>query len=185
VSFQEEESLFIERIAKGDQEAFLLLNKKMGGRVFGFCCRLLNDRQRAEDLTQETWMKVIEKSSTYSPHGSAVSWIFTIARNLCLNELRDFNKEILQDSDLTERELNENNDSVEETLSRHQDHVRLKKAIDQLPEKQRIVLTIHLVEELSDSEIAKQLNLSVGAVKALLFRARETLRSSLDPGGKP
>ena len=183
----QDESELLQKVATGDHKAFQILVQRMGGKVFGFCCRLMAERERGEEMTQETWMRVIEKSPTYSPNGSASSWILTIARNLCLNELRDFSKEVLeiesQESNLDKSPAD--SESAEELLVKFQNQSLLRRAIDELPEQQRVVLTIHLVEEISDAEIAQQLNLSISAVKSLLFRARENLSKKILRVDKP
>lgn len=176
----EQDQQILNKIAKGDSKSFESLLLKYQDLVYGYCMKMLKDKQKAEDCTQETWMKVIRNANQYKPTGSVKSWIMSISRNLVIDEFRSQKKW----TDLDDAEWNSIEDTqedIESLFQSNQKNDQFKQAFSELPENQRVVLTMVLVEELSQSEVAVKLNTSVGAVKASLFRARETLKKKVRP----
>ena len=174
----ENDQQILNKVANGDSKSFESLLLKYQDLVFGYCMKMLKDKQKAEDCTQETWMKVIRNANQYKPTGSVKSWIMSISRNLIIDEFRSQKKW----TDLDDAEWNSIEDTQEdiETLfEANQKNEQFKQAFSELPENQKVVLTMVLVEELSQSEVAVKLSTSVGAVKASLFRARETLKKKV------
>lgn len=167
------------RIAKGDSKSFSALFEKYQNLVYGYSMKMLKDKQKAEDVTQEAWMRVARNADKYQPTGSVKSWIMSIARNLVIDEFRAAKKWI----DIPDEQWSAIEDpqgSLESFFYSQQQHDRFKEAFDELPENQKVILTMVLVEELSQSDVAVKLNTSVGAVKASLFRARENLKKKVE-----
>jgi RNA polymerase sigma-70 factor (ECF subfamily) len=176
----DQELLF--KIAAGDRRAFLLLFEKHKGLVYGICRRYMGADMSAQDMAQEAWMRIVQSAGSYKPTGSAKSWILTIARNLCLNELKrskweqaiepsEFNNKVFDDLDL------------EKDLIKNQDLSLLKAAMDELPAQQRAVLLMALSDnEISQSEMAEACGLSVNNFKVILFRAKKSLEEMLKEG---
>lgn len=175
-----QEDIWIQHLAKGDQSAFNCLFSHYGDLVFGYCLKLLQNRDRAEDASQEVWVKVLKSAHRYEGRGRLRAWLLQITRNTCFNFFRDQKKnraEDLSDVDVDVEDFTQ--DSVLNTLTEAQNIVQLKQHIQDLPDNQRMALMIWMTEELSYEEIAAQLQLSVSAVKSLLFRARQTLKEKL------
>jgi RNA polymerase sigma-70 factor (ECF subfamily) len=172
------------QIAKGDSGAFRRLFEKHGGHVVGYATRYLQSRDRAEDVAQEVWIKVVRLAPSYAGKGHFVAWVYTMIRNHCLNELRS-QKRFVSLSPLSQEESQESlalelpaPDDLENELLKKENWANLKAKIDNLPEVQRVALLLYVVEDLSYEEIAQELNATVSSVKSLLFRARRQLEDS-------
>lgn len=175
----EEDYKLLQLIAKGDSKSFESLFYKYQDYVYGYSLKVLKNKQLAEDISQEVWMRVIRNSASYKPTSSVKSWIMSIASNLTIDEFRKSKKWI----DLTEEQWSSMEDpqgDLEKLFDNKQLHSKLNEAFLLLPENQRVILAMILMEELSQSEVAVRLSISVGAVKAVLFRARENLRKNLE-----
>lgn len=170
----------IARIAKRDMRAFQTLFLRHGGHLIGYAQRYVLARDRAEDITQEVWMKVIRLASSYQGKGHFVAWLYTLTRNLCLNELRSERRLVVTENigDSEEAMGRENlppQKTLEEEILNKENWGELKTCIDSLPETQRVALLLYAVEDLSYDDIASELSTSVSAVKSLIFRARSQI----------
>lgn len=173
-----EDHELIVRIAKGDKKAFELLLKKYEDLVFGVSMKLVKDRTKAEDMTQDTWMKVIKYSASYSPYGSVKSWILQINRNLIMDYYRE-QKKWKDSEDIETLEISDENADLSEALDTEEKQKSFQKAFADLDEREKIVLTMVIVEEFSYAEIAQKLSLSVGAIKTIVFRAKKILKEKI------
>jgi RNA polymerase sigma-70 factor (ECF subfamily) len=173
----------MKRIARGDQRAFEKLFDRHSGKVFGYARRLIGDETRAEDVSQEVWMKIVKAASSYQPTSQFIAWLFTIVRHTAFNQLRSQKASghsvDIQDVNETEITLDIERKSVEELLMQKADIKIVKETLDELPDMQRTVLTAWMTEELSYEELARDLGLSLSSVKSLLFRAKQNLEKSL------
>lgn len=173
-----EDSDLIERIARGDNKAFAELLLRYKKAVYGLAYHLTRSQMIAEDISQETWIRICRNASAFKTQGSASSWILTITRNLSLTEIRKQKKF----KDITPEEL-ENIPAIHDESSdmsfSTSDFDNLRKALETLPERQRLILTLQIQSECSLQDLAIELDLNVNAVKALLFRARENLKRAL------
>lgn len=169
----------IQLIAKGDSKAFSNLLQRHKKRVYGLCYYLMNDAGLAEDMAQDTWIKIVQNAPRYSPIASVVSWISQIARNQCINELKRRQRwfELAPEE---EAQVIDEKESVEDVMESVQKKAKVDQAMALLPANQKLALMIYLSENKSHSEIAQEMGSSVGAVKVLLFRARETLKKCLE-----
>ncbi len=172
------------QIALGDRRAFQTLFLRHGGHLLGYAHRFVLSRDRAEDMTQEAWMKVIRLASSYKGTGHFVAWIYTLTRNLCLNELRSENRLVVQETPTPEDEIRGREQlpsaqSLEDELLQKESLQELKSCLDSLPETQRVALLLYAVEGLSYDDIAREMNSSLSAVKSLIFRARSEIQKQL------
>lgn len=168
----------IKKIAKGDKKAFAILLEKYEDLVFGVSMKMIKDRIKAEDMTQETWMKVIKFSANYSPVGSVKSWILQINRNLIIDHFRE-QKKWADSEDIESIEVSDESLDASELIDSEEKRSRFQKAFSGLDEREKMVLTMVIVEEFSYSEIAQKLNVSVGAIKTIMFRAKQNLKDIL------
>ncbi len=173
------------RVRTGDSSSFALLLEKHRGPVIHFVYRMVLNQAIAEELAQEVFLRVYRSRESYEPTAKFTTWLFRIATHLALNWIRDGKNERGQeslDSEIQEgigRQVADRGRTVEQVLVYR---VRLKEvrdAIDLLPAKQRAAVLMHKYQEMEYSQIAKALGCSESAVKSLLFRAYETLRSRL------
>lgn len=172
---------------KGDKPSFEALMRKYYVRVFNFILRIVQRRDAAEDLTQEVFIKVYHAGSAYRPQAKFQTWVFTIAKNLALNELRRAGKTPVSldahfeyDGDEIPQQFEDKNSlSADEKLVQKETARMVKDAVQSLPESQRIAIILRRYEDFSYAEIAESLSCSVEAVKSLLSRAKETLKKRL------
>ena len=180
-------------VKAGDEQSFALLLQRYRSPLVNFLYRMVRNREQAEDLAQEVFIRVYRARADYVPSAKFTTWLFRIATNLALNSLRDTRHqrmEISLDAPVTadaedgdERTLDvaDKHPDIEQHLVEETRKAMIKHAIDKLPEKQRAAVLLHKYQELDYGEIAKILECSESALKSLLFRAYETLRVELAP----
>jgi RNA polymerase sigma-70 factor, ECF subfamily len=180
-------------VKSGDEASFELLLHRYRTPLVNFLYRMVRNREQAEDLAQEVFIRVYRARAEYVPSAKFTTWLFRIATNLALNSLRDNRYKKLEDSidaparidseDGDDRPLDvpEKHPNIEQHLVEEARVKMIRHAIDKLPEKQRAAVLLHKYEELDYSEIAKILTCSESALKSLLFRAYEALRVELAP----
>jgi len=178
-------------VKAGDEQSFTLLLHRYRTPLVNFLYRMVRNREQAEDLAQEVFLRVYKAREDYVPSAKFTTWLFRIATNLALNSVRDTRyqrMEISLDAPVTvdaeegdEKTLDvaEKNPNIEQHLVEETRKKMIRHAIEKLPEKQRAAVLMHKYEEMEYSQIAKVLNCSESAVKSLLFRAYEVLRARL------
>ena len=169
------DELLMARIGAGDHAAMVQLVARHQRALLNFFLRYTGELARAEDLTQETMLRVLKSASAYRPLAPFGVWLFRIAKNLCLNELDARRTRI--------RRIDEEHGAVgspEEQMDRAEHEARIRQAIRRLPERQRLALVLHRFEGLQMSEIAQVMETNAGAVEALLSRATVALRADLE-----
>lgn len=169
---------------RGNRASFENLMRKYYKRIFNFFLRFLRNREAAEDLSQEVFVRVHQSVHNYEPKASFRTRIYTIAKNLVFNELKKKRRfEVSLDEPIgTEKgEILEDANSVRsiERLALAERALKARAAIDDLPPQQRMAVVFYRFEHLSYEEIAETLGLSVSAVKSLLSRARENFKIRL------
>jgi RNA polymerase sigma-70 factor (ECF subfamily) len=172
------------RIGEGDHVAFRHLVERHQNAVIGTVAKMLGNPSEAEDIAQQVFLRVWRNAKRYRPDAKFTTYLFTITRNLVFNETRRKSRKKEVSSD--EREEHSHH-LIEANPDRQPDaellQAELQQAVDAaiaaLPEAQRMAVVLRRYEQLSYEEIAAVLELSVSAVKSLLFRARTTLRESL------
>ncbi len=177
---------------KGDMSAFELLVRRYQDALVNYIHYTINDYHRAEDLAQETFLRVFKSASRYEPKAPFKSWLYTIATNLSKNEIRNRAR---RNTYFLEDMVDENEDVYHSEFmidTRYQPDILyekkerqqlIKKALKQLPENQRLALTLVTYQELSYEEISEILNCSIGSVKSLIHRARQNIKKLLIKAG--
>ncbi len=166
----------IARIRKHDQEAFSCLLHRHLNAVHGYLFRLTGSRADADDLAQETFLRVWQKAATFKPgRVKLATWLHRIAHNLCIDEFRKQRKRadvVLEDiADTTADQATRHARS--ETLE------HLNKELMALPEAQRCALALCPIQGFSNSQAADILGVSVSALESLLARGRRQLKKKL------
>lgn len=166
----------VTQAAAGDRAAWGALVDRHLGPICGYAWRMLGDRSEAEDIAQETFMRLMAKLPEWEPGGARLgTWLYRVAINLCIDRSR---KRVPE----TVAELPEVPDAHAARAEANFDRARIvQAALDRLPERQKTVLTLIYYQGLSNGEVAELLKLSVEAVESLLSRARRALRASLAP----
>ena len=174
----------------GDPRAFEQLVEKYKQPIVNLMFRMLRDLSEAEDLAQMVFIRVHQSAARYEVSAKFSTWIFTIARHVCFNEIRrrsrhpaESMESSLPESDEPAARQFEDHKTFTppEAFLQHELEVKIQEALDQLPEKQRLAVLLCRQDELSYEEIARVLGLSLSATKSLIHRARETLKLRLKP----
>lgn len=178
------------RFQEGEDRAFDELIEKFKGPIFNYVLRQIGNEAEAEDIAQNVFVQVYKSARKYKPTAKFTTWLFTIARNLCLNEFRRRRRHPLQSLDGMSTE-GEDGDAVPIHLAdpsapspttqslENERQQRIQAAIQALPENQRTALLLCGYEDLPYDEIARVLDTSVSATKSLIHRARLTLKEQL------
>ena len=185
----------MERYRAGDENAFTLLVRRHQQPLVNFIARFINDRDGAEDLAQETFIRIFKASRRYQPGGAHFkTWMYHIASNLCKNELRnrgrrdryrvdnvvDSNDEgDVEQIDLIERAPADASFQPEVALERKELDDAIQTAISELPEQYRVPLILRDLQGLSYDEISETLELRDGTTKSRINRARLMLKDKL------
>src|SRR5213080_5188399 len=171
-------------VADGDTTAFEKLVERHQALVAGTVARMLSSNSDVEDIAQQVFVRVWKSAGRYVPRAKFTTWLLKITRNLVFNEMRRSKRHALvplqTDPGAEEFPLkDEKNPPPDASLLESELQQAIEEAIMQLPESQRMALMLRRYEQLSYEEIAEILDLSVPAVKSVLFRARTELRSRL------
>lgn len=168
----------IDRARRGDVEAFGLLYREYEGRIYGLALRMLLDPTRAEDATQEVFVRAWRKLDSFSGRSAFYTWLYRLAVNVVLNEIRRQGRE--------PRLLDPVDGRLEAAAARDRGAqaapglaLDLERAIAALPRQARLVFWLHDVEGYRHREVAEMLGIAEGTSKAHLHRARLRLREEL------
>jgi RNA polymerase sigma-70 factor (ECF subfamily) len=177
------------QVQRGEEHAFPELFRRLGPRVLQYVRRLLGHDARAEEVTQDVFVQVFRFRQRYRPESKLSTWVFTIATNLCLNELRRPERQLrvdLWEPRKDEPEAREgpplpDPEAVDpEAGAASLELARaLEEAVAALPPKQRAALLLSRLDGMAYRDVADALGTTEGAVKALLFRATHGLRDRL------
>jgi len=177
-------------LKEGSEGAFAELMGRHRGPIVNFLNRLIGDRDRAEDLAQEVFLRVYRHAGTYRVTARFTTWLYTIASNLGKNELRNRARRKNVSMEDAPRELAQDDYHFgtredflpPDRLSDLNDRQRkVRKAIDSLPDHFRMMLVMRDMEGFSYEEIASMLNLPLGTVKSRINRARLEFKRRVEP----
>ncbi|HVJ06883.1 MAG TPA: sigma-70 family RNA polymerase sigma factor [Acidisarcina sp.] len=176
------------RVRDGDDAAYNYLIEKYRQPIIHFMFRMVRNQAVAEELAQETFLRVYRSRQTYRAEARFSTWLYRIATNLGVNHARDTKYERSAQTvylDETDPETGTTPDLADKTPSVEQDLVReermraIRQHVMALPERQRSAVLMHKYQGLDYREIGEVLKLSESATKSLLFRAYQTLRERL------
>ncbi len=175
----------MKRVGAGDEDAFRQLIERHQNAVIGTVSKMLGNTTDSEDIAQQVFLRIWKSAKRYKPSAKFTTYLYTITRNLVFNETRRRSRK----KEVSSEERAENSHAqIEDTPDRRPDsellQAELQLAVDEaiasLPENQRMAVILRRYEQLAYEEIADVLDTSVSSVKSLLFRARTTLRESLE-----
>ncbi len=178
------------RVSRGDRVAFGSLVEKYKQPVMNYIYRTLRDETEAEDLAQNVFLQVYKSRDRYQRTAKFSTWLFTIARNLCLNEIRrrsrhpaDSSKNLIRKMKTQpQRQYEDKKVSLPTENMLHSElAAKIAEAVADLPENQRTAILLCRQDELSYEEIAEILDCSLSATKSLIHRGRVTLKEKLKP----
>lgn len=180
----------IERVQSGDEQGLVVLMQRHREAVFRFCYRFVSNEADAAELTEETFVRVFQNAGRFRPKAKVVTWIFSIAGNLCRDSLRRGKKrrnDISLSSRFQDAENLELVDSIEseehtpeQVASSNEALSAIETAIDELPHKLKFPFVFCVLEEHSYDDCAEVLNTNRKTVEMRIYRARKSLRDSLE-----
>lgn len=172
---------------EGERDAFAQLVDNYKGKLFHLAFRMLGNRQEAEDVVQETFMRMYEHLSRYDSSHKFSTWIYRITTNLCIDRLRRRKAAYSLDADLAEGQgldgyslLPSADHSPEQQLVLTERQHVVKQAMDALPAKYKSAMALKYYQDLSLQEISDILHIPVSTVKTRIHRGRDYLRRKLE-----
>jgi len=173
----------IERAKQGDSEAFKVLYDLHKRRVYSLCLRMTGNTASAEDLTQEAFLQLFRKISTFRGESAFSTWLHRMSVNVVLIQLRMKGLPIVPLDETTESEeegqVKKEPGAPDERLAGSIDRLHLQRAVDELPPGYRTIFVLHDVEGYEHNEIADLVGCSIGNSKSQLHKARIKLRELL------
>ena len=177
----------VERAKQGDEAAYAKLLNKYRKSVYYMLLKMVHNPDDAEDLTQEAFAKAFASLAKFDPRYAFSTWLFRIATNNCIDHIRKKRVQTISidnpyendDGDTMSFDIRDPDLTPSEVMLKQQRKEYLKMAVDRLPLKYQKLVELRYFKELSYEEVAKELELPLGTVKAQLFRARELLTQEL------
>lgn len=170
------DDVLLERIAGNDQNAFRLLVERHIDRAFGLALRILNNRADAEDIVQDTLLKIwLHRGRWESGRAKFSTWLYRVVTNRCIDYRRQPRTEDLEQVP----EVADAKPLPLEELHKHKVSSLLDAAMERLPDQQRIALILSYHENMNNGEVAEVMQTTVMAVESLLKRGRQKLRELL------
>jgi len=161
------------RIGAGDATAYRLLSDRHTVGLLRYATRLLGERTEAEDVTQETFLKLWTTAAEWRPDARVNTWLHRIAHNLCIDRIRR------RRGTNTETEIVDDEHQPSDLVMRREVATTVEAALLRLPERQRAAIVLTHYQGMGNPEAAEVLGVGVEAVESLLSRGRSALRSML------
>ena len=174
------DAILIKQLNASDKKAFGLLYDKYVGMVYGFLVSVLRQEGLAEDLTQWCFMQMWERRETISAERNLPAWLYVIARNAAIKELR---RQVTA-ANYVEYALNSKQEAEHDAGPQSDLKViteEMERVIGQLPESRRKIFLMRTVDGLSVNEIAEKLGISPKTVETQIARAKQALRECVSP----
>ena len=180
------DSAVINAALTGDEAAYKKITDRYRGPLFHLMYKMVHNREEAEDLVQEAFIKAFRALDTFNEEFAFSTWLYKIAVNNCIDFLRkkrlqtySYDKPISAKDGELHREYADKDVSTDKEILSTEKTAIINTAIDELPEKYRTAIVLRHQEELAYEEIAEMLDIPLGTVKARIFRAREMLKRKL------
>ncbi len=183
-----DEAQLIKGIQQGDRKSFQILVETYQRMVVNTCLGIVHNQADAEDLAQDVFLEIFRTAENFRGDSKLSTWLYRIATNRSLNLIRNNKrKRFFQSIEETftggrnrTREISENRaDQPDQNMADEQRSDLLHRAIDRLPEKQRIAFTLNKYEELPYQQIAEIMEISLASVESLIHRAKKNLQEQL------
>lgn len=182
-----QEKILIQKCKSGDIYAFEQLIQGYQKKVFNIAYRILGDIDDASDMSQEVFIKVYKSITNFKEESSLSTWIYRIATNTCLDEVRRKKKAAsismsstiqLEDGEIT-IQVEDSKPGPDELIAQKETREEINKAIESLNEEHKAVIVLRDIQGLSYEEISSVLQCSLGTVKSRINRARSSLKNIL------
>jgi RNA polymerase sigma-70 factor (ECF subfamily) len=188
----EPDEVLIGRFRRGDERSFDILFDRYKGRIYTFIVRFVRDRKTAEDILQETFIRVFRKARHFRHEAKFSTWLYTIAANLCRDQLKRAKrrKKVSLDAAVTDQKGGSQVTSWIQAIPDSSDGPRVEAekrelsrevllALEELPESSRLVIELHVMHGLRYREVAEVLGCPVGTVQSRMHNAVQLLREKV------
>jgi len=178
----DEDAELADRAREGDREAFGALVEKYQGPIYSYTLHFFRNATRAEDVTQETFLRAFRFLQTYDPSRRFSTWLYTVARNLCIDRHREnVRNEHVDVESIHPRHLVAAQSHLNplERMEDREDRERLLQAVRQLPEKYRTPIILCYMQGLPYQEISDIIGISLNNTKIRIFRAKKMILKML------
>ncbi|WP_370000368.1 RNA polymerase sigma factor [Winogradskyella sp.] len=181
-----DEDILIQSIKDGDTKAYAVLVDRYKDMVYTLAVRMIKNREEAEEVAQDTFIKVFKSLKKFKGDSKFSTWVYRIAYNTCLDNIKK-NKKHLNNVAIDAYTFNKLDtiDNALDTIINEEKSTLIRNCIDKLPEDSSALLTLFYFEELSLEEISKVINIEANTVKVKLFRARKKLAVILEQYFQP
>ncbi len=184
---ENDDAVMIAQALKGDQQAYRVLTERHRPAIYHIVFKIVRDKETANDLVQETFMKAFSSLASYRSEYRFSTWLYKIAANCSIDFLRKKRIQVLSleggqfngESEGRTIDVPDYSYHPERDLVRKEQRFSIEEAIDSLPKKYREVIVYRHKDDKSYEEIADLLGIPIGTVKARIFRARELLKKKL------
>ena len=177
----------IKQVLKGDQNAYADIVNLYQHKLYQICYRMLSNKQEAEDIAQEAFVRAYINLHSYDQKRKFSTWLYRIATNLCIDRIRKKKPDYYLDAQVPGTDgldmysqIASDEKLPEETVEQMELQERIQYEISRLPDKYRSVIVLKYIEELSLQEISEILDMPLGTVKTRIHRGREALRKQLN-----
>lgn len=177
----------IKQVLKGDQNAYADIVNLYQHKLYQICYRMLGNRQEAEDIAQEAFVRAYINLHSYDQKRKFSTWIYRIATNLCIDRIRKKKPDYYLDAEVAGTDgldmysqIAADEKLPEDVVAQMELQERIQYEISRLPDKYRSVIVLKYIEELSLQEISEILDMPLGTVKTRIHRGREALRKQLN-----
>lgn len=178
-AFFDQDSELAEQARNGDKGAFEELVRRHQAAIYSFALHFFRNLDSAEDSTQETFLRAYRFLHTYDPSRKFVTWLYSIARNICIDRHRErVRRDLVSIDDVSPSLLAEEESKASDPLrwmEEHEERRVLVEAIDKLPEKYRIPILLCYLQGLPYQEVSDILGISLNNTKIRIFRAKKML----------
>lgn len=177
----------IKQVLKGDQNAYADIVNLYQDKLYQVCYRMLGNKQEAEDIAQEAFIRAYINLHSYDQNRKFSTWLYRIGTNLCIDRIRKKKPDYYLDAEVAGTEgpdmysqIAADEQLPEEAVEQMELQDRIQYEISRLPDKYRSVIVLKYIEELSLQEISEILDMPLGTVKTRIHRGREALRKQLN-----
>jgi RNA polymerase sigma-70 factor (ECF subfamily) len=174
------DQVYINKILNGNTNAFTVLVYRYKDLVFTLALRMVKNREEAEEVSQDTFIKVYNSLNRFKGDSKFSTWIYRVAYNTCLDRLKKNNRQeyTVAIDEYTEHQVKTLENALD-ALEEQEKQLAIKKCLEMLPSEDSFILTLYYFEELSLDEISKITGLKPNNVKVKLFRSRKKLATIL------
>lgn len=174
------DQVYIDKILNGDTNAFTILVNRYKDLVFTLSLRMIKNREEAEEVAQDTFIKIFKSLSKFKGDSKFSTWIYKITYNTCLDRLKKNKRQqyTVAIDEYTEHQI-KTLDNALDKIEEQEKQLAIKNCLELLPSEDSFMLTLYYFEELSLDEISKITGLKPNNVKVKLFRSRKKMATIL------